>query len=171
VLGTLSNQLATGTATYTAPQNLPSTTTYPGLQIIITADAQANTSKTGKATLTIDSGIIVTLNPTTATVPTGEAQTFIASLTNDLKNAGVTWLVTTATPTSTTPYPQLASCTTATSTSASCGSIDANGVYTAPTTLPSSVNSTYVNTLTVVATSVTDTNRFATGTITRPNYF
>src|SRR5713101_4173998 len=47
-LGALSNQEATGTATYTAPTKIPDQTKYPGLQIIITAQSQQDTSKTGK---------------------------------------------------------------------------------------------------------------------------
>src|ERR1700756_515170 len=54
-LGTLSNQEATGTATYTAPSKVPDQTKFPGLQIIISAQSQQDTSKTGKVTLTLDS--------------------------------------------------------------------------------------------------------------------
>src|SRR6266851_701181 len=69
-LGALSNQEATGTATYTAPTKVPDQTKYPGLQIIVTAQSQQDTSKTGKVALTLNSGIGVTLTPVPATVPT-----------------------------------------------------------------------------------------------------
>jgi hypothetical protein len=45
-LGTLSNQQTTGTATYTAPGQIPDQTKFPGLQIIITAQSQQDTKKT-----------------------------------------------------------------------------------------------------------------------------
>src|SRR5260370_20706406 len=68
-LGALSNQEATGTATYTAPSKIPDQTKFPGLQIIITAQSHQDTSKTGKVPLTLNPGISVSLTPNTATVP------------------------------------------------------------------------------------------------------
>ena len=153
---------------YTAPNHVPDPTKLPGnnctstpqscsLSIIITAAATANTSKTGSATLTLDSGIAVSITPGTATVPTGEEQQFSIQLTNDLQSKGVTWLITQATPTATVPYPALPTCSTLTP---SCGTIDANGLYKAPSSVPTTA------TLTIVATSVADTTRFSIGTIT-----
>src|SRR5713226_542811 len=101
-LGTLSNQQTTGTATYTAPGKIPDQTKFPGLLIIITAQSQQDTSKTGSVKLTLNSGIGITLTPSTATVPTNEQQQFNAVLTNGLQNLGVTWLVTQSSPTTTT---------------------------------------------------------------------
>src|ERR1700720_3985616 len=54
-LGALSNQQTTGTATYTAPGKIPDQTKYPGLQIIITAQSQQDTSKTGNIKLILNS--------------------------------------------------------------------------------------------------------------------
>jgi len=175
--GTLSNEQTTGTATFLAPSILPDPTTYPILQIIITVQSVADLSKNGTGTiaLTIDSGISVSLNPTTAAVPTLEQQPFFAILTNDLQNKGVTWTLTQTTPSSTTPtspniYAALPTCT-VTGNASGCGSIDANGVYTAPaavptsTTVPTTVTSTPQD-VTIVATSVEDPTRFALGTIT-----
>ncbi len=174
--GTLSNEQTTGpaTATFTAPANLPDATKFPGLTIIITSQATADSSKhgTGTISLFIDSGIVVSLTPSTAAVPTNEKQPFFAILQNDLKQQGVTWLVTQTTPTaaqsSTNPNPfaSLPTCTVSGNASG-CGSIDANGVYTAPTVVPTSttVTTTPAN-VTVVATSVEDTTRFALATIT-----
>jgi len=175
--GTLSNEQTTGTATYLAPSILPNPTTFPVLQILITAQAVADSSKhgTGIATLTIDSGISVTLTPTTAAVPTLEQQPFFAILTNDLQSKGVTWSLTQTTPSSTTPttpniYAALPSCTVS-GNATGCGSIDANGIYTAPAvvpsapTVPTTVTTTPPN-VTIVATSVEDPTRFALGTIT-----
>ncbi|MFI5056622.1 MAG: hypothetical protein ACHQLQ_00410 [Candidatus Acidiferrales bacterium] len=164
-LGTISNQVATGTATYTAPGKIPKQATYPGLQIVITAQSQQSTSKTGSVTLILDSGIGVPLIPTTATVATKEQQLFSAPLTNDLQSQGVTWLVTQSTPTATITEPNLTSC------SPGCGTIQASGlytgIYTAPATVPTSTSTTTTPAnVTVVATSKADNTRFATGTVT-----
>src|SRR6266446_3288678 len=77
-LGTLSNQQTTGTATYTAPGKVPDQTKYPGLQIIITAQSQQDTTKTGNIKLILDSGIGLSLTPSTATIATNEPQGFTA---------------------------------------------------------------------------------------------
>ena len=145
------------TVIYTAPNKVPDPTKFPLLQIIITATSVQDPKKSGKATLTLDSGIRVTLTPTTATVPTLEQQQFSASLTNDNDPTinGVAWLVTQSTPTSTNPtYPNQPSC------SPACGSIDATGKYVAPSAVPTTA------TLTVVASSKADPGRIALGTIT-----
>jgi DNA-binding beta-propeller fold protein YncE len=170
--GTLTNIQTTGTATYTAPNTIPDQTKFPSLQLIFTAQSQANTSKTGTLTLTLNSGVSVVLNPVTATVPTNEPQQFNVTLTNDLQSKGVTWLLTQQVPTTTIPYPQLKTC------SPTCGTITptANNStvakYTAPASVPTSItpaDSTNKNSpanLTIVATSVADNTRLAIGTIT-----
>jgi len=184
IFGSLTNEqtTTTPTATFTAPATLPDQTIYPNLVIIITAVSVQETSKSGFIDLSIDSGIEVSLTPTTAAVPINEEQPFIASLTNDLKAAGVTWLVTQSTPVTPSsgiipanPYMSLATCSVA-GNATGCGSIDANGVYTAPTVVPTvtvpanttanPTDTTTPSTLTVVATSKTDTTRFALATIT-----
>jgi DNA-binding beta-propeller fold protein YncE len=96
----------------------------------------------------------VSLSPGTATVPTSASQPFVAALSNDNTPNNVTWLVTQQASSSTTPLPQAASCST------TCGSIDASGNYTAPSSVPSTA------TVTVVATSKLDTSRFGTATVT-----
>jgi DNA-binding beta-propeller fold protein YncE len=174
--GTLSNEQATGTATYLAPNQLPDQTKFPGLQLIFTVQSQQNTAKTGSITLILDSGIGVALNTTTATVPTEEQEQFFATLVNDLQNKHVTWLLTqnipTTTGTTTTTYPQLPTC------SPSCGTItpDTNNpnvaIYTAPKSVPTSITPAQTNNtnppanVTIVATSQADSSRFAAGTIT-----
>jgi DNA-binding beta-propeller fold protein YncE len=130
------------------------------LQIIITATSVQDTKKTGTATLTLDSGISVTMTPATATVPTGEQQNFSVSLTNDLQSLGVTFLLTQGTPTSTVPFPSLTSCSPGCGTIAATGTGNTAATYTAPATIPTTA------TLTIVATSKADTNRFTVGTIT-----
>lgn len=141
-LGTLSNsQTATApaTITYMAPNAIPDQTKFPNLKIIITATSTQDTKKTGSITLTLNSGISVSLTPTTATVPTKEMQQFSVSLTNDLETKGVTWLITQQVPTATTPVPKLATC------SPTCGTItplmnNPNVArYTAPDTVPTTI--------------------------------
>ena len=170
--GKLTNIQATGTATYTAPSKIPDQTTFPGLQIIFTAQSQSDTKKSGTSTITLDSGVSVVLTPNTATVPTSEPQQFSVALTNDLQGKGVTWLVTQQIPTASIPYPQLKTC------SPTCGTVtpDSNNpnvaIYTAPATVPTSItpaDSTNKNSpanLTIVATSASDNTRLAIGTIT-----
>ena len=174
--GTLSNEQTTGTATFLAPSVLPDPTTFPILQLTITVQSVADLSKNGTGTivLNIDSGITVSLNPTTAAVPTSEKQPFFAILTNDLQNKGVTWTLTQTVPSSTTPttpniYAGLPTCTVSGNASG-CGSIDANGIYSAPTAVPTDTTPTSTSTtpadVTIVATSVEDPTRFVIGTIT-----
>lgn len=139
--GVLSNQADT-TVTYTAP----ATVQNPLHTIQIVATSKADTKKTGTAQVVIDSGIRVSVIPSTATLATGESFTFNAGVTNDVAppNGGVTWSVTND--------------ATATSTSASCapgcGSVDAaTGKFTAPATLPTKT------TTTLVAASKADSSR------------
>lgn len=173
-----------GTAIYTAPDptkfQLPDQTKFPGLQIVITATSQQTSSKSGTINITLTSGIRSTLQPGSASVPTGEQQQFLASLTNDVQNKAVTWLltqnVTTTTNGVTNTVPQLPTC------SPTCGTItpDANNpnvaVYTAPSTVPTAITPAQSSTinpgantpqnLTIVATPNADNTGFVTGTIT-----
>lgn len=181
-LGTLSNETTTGTpsATFTAPSTLPDPTKFPGLVIIITANAAADTKKTGTINLTIISGVKVAITPQAVAVPSSEQQPFFAVLSNDLKNQGVKWAITQSVPTTTStntgpnPYSTLPTCTVSGNASG-CGSIDANGTYTAPSAVPtvtvpanSSSNPTLTTpaTLTVIATSIEDPTQFGLATIT-----
>jgi DNA-binding beta-propeller fold protein YncE len=167
-LGVLSNQQTTGTATYTAPGSIPDQTKFPALQIIITAQSQQDTSKTGNIKLTLNSGIGLSLTPSTATVATNEPQGFTVIPTNDSQNLGVTWLITQSTATSTIPEPNLTTC------SPTCGTITSTGpdsaTYTAPATIPTASTPAGASTtpadVTVVATAKADNTRFVTGTIT-----
>ena len=177
IFGVFSNQQATGTEVFTATSNLPDPKTYPGLNIVVTAQSQANTNKTGTINLTLDSGIGVSFTPQTASVPVKEQQTFTALLTNDIgQSTGVTWSLTQNVPSSTfgstpNPYTPLPACTT-------CGSIqaDANNpnsaLYTAPDTIPTAItpaqtnNTTSPANVTVVAVSKGDPTRVAIGIIT-----
>jgi len=167
-LGTLSNQQTTGTATYTAPGAIPDQTKFPGLRIVITAQSQQDTKKTGSINLTLNSGIGLGLTPATATVATNEPQDFQVSTTNDQQNLGVTWLITQSSPTTTITVPNLTTC------SPTCGTITSTSgttaTYTAPATVPTASTPAGASTtpadVTIVATSKADNTRFVTGTIT-----
>ena len=158
-LGDIQNTSTTAlsTATYTAPTTFPDPTKFPNLQVIITATAKADTKKTGKSTIIIDSGIRLQIVPTTATLATGESKQFFAEdLTGAvIKNSELKWDVTadaTATTKSVTCTP-------------TCGTVAADSAipgatYTAPSTLPTQA------TATIFAVSTIDPTRGAQASIT-----
>lgn len=159
-VGVLSNVQDT-TVVYTAPATLPDPTTYQGLIIIITGTADANKSKTGTINLFLDSGIRVTVSPTSAAIALGETKLFTATLTTDTVPNDVTWNVTNST-VNTGGTPSIANTynVNTPTCSPSCGSVDVNGNYTAPTTLPANT------TVTIFAIAKKDTNRVNIATIT-----
>ena len=179
--GVLSNQQATGTATYTAPDpakfQVPDQTKFPGLQIVITATSAQDTKKSGSAHILLVSGIRVVITPVTASVPTKESQQFFANLTNDIQGQGTIWLLTQNVPNTDSKgnfinYPALPTC------SPTCGTItpDTNNpnvaVYTAPDTIPTAItpaqknNTNAASNVTIVATPKADNSGFTIGTIT-----
>ena len=93
----------------------------------------------GSSNTTTGNSISVTVSPATATVASGATTQFTATVTGDSSNAGVTWTVS--------------------SSSATPGTIDATGKYTAPSV-------TAATTATVVATSKTDTTKTGSATVT-----
>ncbi|HUE42785.1 MAG TPA: aryl-sulfate sulfotransferase [Candidatus Sulfotelmatobacter sp.] len=93
----------------------------------------------GGSSPTSGNTISVTVSPATATVTSGGTVQFTATVTGDSSNAGVTWSVSSASPTS--------------------GTIDATGKFTAASV-------TKATTATVVATSKTDTTKSASATVT-----
>ncbi|MBS1840551.1 MAG: hypothetical protein JSS69_04095 [Acidobacteria bacterium] len=166
--GTIPASSTNTTVIFTAPQTVADPRKITGnnctdatksciLEVTITATAAADTKKTATSVIIVDSGISVTLLPTTATVPTSSSFQFNATLTNDLQSQGVTWLISQGTIdlTKGINFPQLTTC------DPGCGHIDtATGLYTAPGTVPTTA------TVTLVATSKADPTRFAVGTIT-----
>ncbi|HEY7855530.1 MAG TPA: hypothetical protein VIC32_03730 [Terriglobales bacterium] len=126
-----------GTGLYTAPA------TFPGLsQLTITATSIADTAVSANATLTLTQAIAVSVAPATATVATGGSQTFTATVTGTT-NLAVTWAVNGTA-----------------GGNATLGTIDKNGVYTAPATIPSPA------VVTVSATSAADPTKSATAAVT-----
>jgi DNA-binding beta-propeller fold protein YncE len=158
-LGSIQNTSTTAnsTATYTAPTTFPDPTKYPNLQVIITATSKADPKKTGKSTITIDSGIRIQIVPTTATLATGESKQFFAEkFTGEvIANTDLKWDVTadaTATTKSVTCTP-------------TCGTVAADNAipgatYTAPAAVPTQA------TATIFAVSKIDPVRGAQATIT-----
>ena len=157
--------------TYTAPSltNFPS----PAPTLTFTATADANNKKTATATVTLDSGIRLAVTPTTVTVPVGITPAATASFEPAVQNSpavNLQWLVTqpnagSSTVTDQTANPAGATC------SPTCGSIDQNGNFTAPTTLPTATTpsgstSTSPTTVYVVVWSATDSTHYAVATIT-----
>jgi len=98
------------------------------------------------------STITVTVSPTTASVITNTTQTFTAFV-NGTTDQVVTWTIT---------------CPTGV-TAPACGTIDSNGVYTAPKTVPTVTTNgttTITPTATITATAHADTTKTATATVT-----
>ncbi len=158
--------------TYTAPAlaNFPS----PPPTLTFTAEADADNKKTATAVVTLDSGIRAEIAPQSVTVPVGITPPatvgFEASLVNS-PPINLQWLVTQPNSSDTkntnndTYNPLAATC------SPTCGSIDANGIFTAPATLPTDTTpagskSTSPTTVYVVVNSAKDPLHYAVATIT-----
>jgi hypothetical protein len=179
--------LGTWTTTPTAPSNVltytaPTLSNFPNPipTITFTAAADAAKNKKGTALLTLDTGIRVSVTPSTATVPTeispAQQVQFTANFLNvSPANANPQWKVvqpvansTTDFPAGTTPEPQDVTC------SPSCGTISSNGTFTAPATQPTNTSpissgstaSTAAPTVYVVAWAAADINHYAISTIT-----
>src|ERR1700737_2631266 len=125
---------------YTAPKTVPTVTTGTTTTItptaIVTGTAHADTTKTASAKITIVSGISPSISPIAATVGTGETFQFR----KNVNNPGC----------DTTAHPECLNVTWSVPTTGGVGSIDANGVYTAPPTAPNPA------TVTVTATSTAE---------------
>src|SRR5229473_2517471 len=155
------------TATFTAPSVFPDQTKFPNVIVTITATSNSDKKKTGKFSFTFDSGIRIGLTPATATLGTVETQQFFAKDFNGLivPPDQLTWGVTFEV----TARISSADCSTG---SNSCGSIDKNGLYTAPASVPTAApasTTTPVNAagiVTVLAFSNVDNARIAQAAVT-----
>jgi hypothetical protein len=128
---------------FTAPAILPS-----GASATVTAVSQANPKDSASVTVTLQDDIVVSILPPSATVSTGAAQVFTASITGTgSPSTAVTWSVNGIA-----------------GGNSTLGTIVANGsasaVYTAPTQPPNPA------TLNVTATSVADTSKSANSSVT-----
>ena len=110
----------TSAGVYTGPADLPSPSTMQ-----ITATSHADPAKSGTGNLAITSDITLNLTPNPASVELGATQTFQATVTSSgHPDTTMRWSISGA------------ACT------SGCGTVDANGSYTAPQTLPSPANAT-----------------------------
>ncbi len=122
---------------YTAPGSVPTPA-----QVRVTATSVADTTKTSTATLTIVLPVAVTISPKTVQLLTGATQQFSATVANTT-NTAVTWTIAGT------------GCT-----GAACGTISSNGLYTAPSTVPSPAE------VFVTVTSVADPTKSSTASVT-----
>jgi hypothetical protein len=140
---------ATGTIDYLAPAAVPSSN-----PVALTATANADPSKSASASIKIvaagGESSNVSISPSSAFLPPSTSSAlsqlqFTATVTGN-SNTDVIWSV--------------AGGVTGTGCSGTaCGTIDANGVYTAPAAAPSP------NAISVIATSLADLSQFATATV------
>ncbi len=121
------------------------TSTQAGTQTITVHNPIPGTSVSSGVSIVVEGGVAVTVTPATAMVRTGNQQNFTATVTGAL-NLAVTWAVNGVA-----------------GGNSTIGTIAANGIYTAPLTLPSP------NTVTVTATSVEDPTRTGSATVTLEN--
>jgi hypothetical protein len=149
VSGGASNGTITSTGAYTAPSTVPNPA-----KVTVTATSQADTTKSGSFTVTIAasaSGILVSVQPTTANISDFRTQQFTASVTGS-SNTAVTWQVNGVT-----------------GGSQKFGFISSAGLYVAPSAVPTKSDSqgnTVTTTLSVTAVSQADTTASGTSTVT-----
>ena len=154
--------------TYTAPTLSKFPNPVPALTFTATADA--NHKKTGAAAVSLDSGIRVSITPASVTVPVGVTPAQIVQFSASLQNSTPTnlqWLVTQPNSQSTTTANQNANPQSATC-SPTCGTIDANGVFTAPSAVPTTTTPSggqSPQSVSVVVNSKSDPSQFAVATI------
>jgi hypothetical protein len=128
---------------FTAPADLP-----PGGKVQVTATSHADSTKSSTAGVTVSSDIAVSLSPVSLSVELGALQSFHATVTSSGKpDPAIHWSL------SGPPCPN------------NCGSIDANGNYTAPAILPSTPS------VTLTATSIADPSKQNSTILTITSHF
>ena len=171
-VGEISNQQNTSTTvastvTFTAPSVFPDQSKLPNVKVTITATSNADKKKTGKFSISFDSGLRISITPATATVATQATQRFFAENFNGVifQASDITWGVTFET----TAKTSSASCSGA---SNDCGSINTDGIYTAPAAVPAAAPASTTNPVnaagivTVFAYSNVDNARIAQASVT-----
>lgn len=128
----------TTTGVYTAPGSVPSGT------VTISAVSQSDSNASGNATVTVLATAVVTVSPAAASVPTGTSQQFSATVNGSASDA-VEWSVDAIS-----------------GGNSTVGTIDSNGLYTAPLTPPP------LGTVSITATSTADSSQSATATVAVP---
>lgn len=124
---------------YTAPATAPGTQT-----VNVTATSAADPTASANAVVTLLIPISITISPTSAIVNLASTQTFTATVTGGSgANTGVAWSVNNVA-----------------GGNATLGTIDTNGVFTAPKTMPTPATET------ITATSQADATKSASATVT-----
>jgi len=123
---------------YLAPGAVPSPN-----PVSVAATSVANSSLSASAQITVINHIVVSVQPASVTLAPSATQGFTASVLGT-SNQNVVWTV------------QGSGCT----VSGACGTVDANGIYTAPPSAPSP------NTLQIVATSSDNSSQSGTANVT-----
>jgi dienelactone hydrolase len=143
----LSSTASGAPTTYTAPSAPPAS----DLAVTLTATSAANSLASGSASITVPA-VTVSIAPASATVAAGSTAQFTATVGNDPSKKGVTWTLT----------ENGSSCAPA------CGAVSPTSTpsgtattYTAPSTPPASSL-----TFALTATSVADTTKSSTATVT-----
>ncbi|MBV8051362.1 MAG: DUF1573 domain-containing protein, partial [Acidobacteriaceae bacterium] len=137
--------------TYTAPTASPAS----ALNVTLVASSDSNPAQQGSIQIVVPA-ITVSVSPATATIPTGataalNATPFTPTVNNDSSNKGVTWTITQGTTTCSNTCGTITQVTTANGTAT---------VYAAPAAVPAK------SAVTLTATSLTDTSKQASATIT-----
>ena len=136
--GTAASGTISATGVFTAPADLPASAAAQ-----ITATSVADASKSATVTATIASDIVIAVTPGTAGVLLGAAQSFHATLrSSGHPDTSVRWSISGA------------ACPSA------CGTLDANGNYTAPPILPSPAS------VTITAQSMADPSKQTSAGVT-----
>ena len=128
---------------YTAPAELPQ-----GAEVQVTATSQADPTKSSTAGVSITSDISVSIAPAISSIELGAPQSFHATLTSSGK-----------------PDPTIHWSLSGAACSGNCGTVDANGNYTAPAILPSNPN------VTLTAASAADPSKQASTSLTITSHF
>jgi hypothetical protein len=123
---------------YLAPGAIPSPNPAS-----VQATSAADTTRSATAQITVINHVLVSVQPASVTLAPLAVQGFTASVLGT-SNQNVVWQV------------QGTGC----ATSGACGTVDANGIYTAPASAPTP------NTLQVIAISSDDTSQFGTANVT-----
>ena len=124
-------------AVYAAPVVAPAPP-----NVTVTATSVADPSKSAAANVTVVPLVVVTVTPTNTSVVTGATQQLTAAVAGTT-NTAVTWTV------------QGAGCS-----GTACGTIGTNGLYTAPSAVPSPAD------VTVTVTSSADSSKMASASVT-----
>jgi hypothetical protein len=128
---------------FTAPADLPS-----GGKVQVTATSHADSSKSSTAGVTVSSDIAISVSPVSSSLELGALQSFHAIIASSGK-----------------PDPAIRWSLSGTACPNNCGSVDANGNYTAPAILPTAPS------VSLTATSVADPSRQNSTILTITSHF